>query len=366
MKNLTLITLALFYLTAPLLAQKVRIAEITDIEGVRSNVIRGQGLVVGLKGTGDKSEVTKRMLAAMMTKAGTKAEAKDMGSGNAAAVYITAVLPPFKRPGSRIDVNIASMQDCQSLAGGMLVETRLMGYDGKTVYAIAEGPIVSSGLFEQGNSGSSLQVNTPTEATIPNGAIVEKTVDMQIVDMRNIITLNLKNQDFTTAKNIQLAIDKVFPASSAALNGGVVEVKVPMAFANNVAGFVAKIQQLQVTAHMISKIVIDSRTGVVIAGADVRISRVAVAHGDLTVTIDEVKEPVIAAPFTDGPAIETIDHSQVTIEEEKPGIKILQGGESVASLAASLNALQAGPRQIISILQAIKSAGALHADLEVR
>ncbi len=357
--------LILIALSTSLFSQ-ARIGELTGIEGVRDNIIRGVGLVVGLNGEGDKSKLARRMIANVLKRSGVNALESDLDASNAAVVMVTARIDPFRRPGSRIDVTVSSMLDAKSLRGGTLLDTRLAGFDAETVYAIAEGPVVVNGVSAQGQSGSSVTINHPTVANIPNGALVEKAIPMRITDLRDVVTLNLKNQDWTTAYNIEKVVNGKYPGSARAVNAGVVEVKVPAALKDRVTEFIASIQDLTVEVHTVSKIVIDEKSGFIVAGANVRISKVAVAQGDLSVTVEEAPQPVVANSFTQGPSIAAVPRSRVSIEEEKSGLQVVKGGESVAQLAASLNALGASPRQLIAILQGIKAAGALHADLEVR
>ncbi len=363
--KITTIALAIVAL-AGLAGAQARIAEIADLEGVRDNYVKGIGLVVGLNGTGDGTDITKRMLANMLTRSNVNATMSEVDSKNAAVVMVTARLSPFKRPGGRLDVDVACINNASSLQGGTLVETYLMGPDQQTVYAIAQGPVSTPSKRAEGQSGSSVTVSHPTVATVPNGALIEKAVDMQIHDSRNIITLNLKNQNWNTAANVAKAIEEKHAGAARAVDAGMIEVKIPADWLGRVTEFIASIQELRVEVDMISKVIVNRKTGVIIAGQDVRISKVAVAQGSISVTIEETPIPVTAAPFTEGPSIAAVPRSEVQVTEENRGLKVVDGGESVASLAASLNALGVLPSELISILEAIKAAGALHAELEVR
>ena len=347
------------------LAQQSRIAEITEIEGVRQNIVRGIGLVVGLNKTGDRSQLGQRMIASIMKNNRINASISELGSQNAAVVMVTATIDPFKRPGSRIDVTVSSIQDAKSLFGGVLMETHLTGFDRKTVYGIAEGPLSVGGLGATGASGSSITVNHPTVGTIPGGALIEKAIEMVIADRRGVVKLNLKNQDWTTSRNIAAAINAIHPATAKATNAGCVDVHVPENMRSRLTTFIAGIQDLVVAVHTVGRVVINERTGIVTAGQHVRISTTAVAHGKLTVTIREETEVAQAQPFTNGPALLPIPFSDVKIEEEKRGLQVMEGGESVARLAMSLNALGASPRQLIAIFKALKAQGALQADLVI-
>lgn len=343
-----------------------RIAEITDIEGVRDNVVRGIGLVVGLNKTGDKASLSKRMIQSVLERNQITVDTADLGAGNTAVVLVTARIDAFKRPGSKIDVTVSSMQDASSLFGGMLLETQLTGYDRTTVYAIAEGSLSATGVGAEGTSGTSVTINHPTVATIPNGATIEKEIPMQITDRRGVIRFNLKNEDWTTARNIETVINEKNAGVARAIDAGTVEVRVPDASRARVTPFIAQLQQLIVEVHMISKVIIDARTGVIVAGQDVKISTVAVTHGKLNVTISEAPEPALANPFTQGPGVVPIPRSDVQITEETRGLQVIPGGETVAKLAQSLNTLGASPRQLIGIFEAIKAAGALQAELIVK
>ncbi len=366
MTNFNRIFLAVILLSASSWGQS-RIAEIADIEGVRDNAVSGIGLVVGLNGTGDKSILARRMQVNFLQKFGINTTVQEVSSGNMAVVQVTGRLDPFKRPGSKIDVVVSSMQDAENLYGGTLLETLLVGKDQKTVYAIAEGPLSAAGLAASGDSGSSVTINHPTVANIANGARVEKSVPMQILDSRHMIRFHLKNQNWKTAKNVEKAINAVHKGVAKAKNAGMIEVKIPEDWHNDLTGFIASIQQIRTAVDVVSKVIINRKTGVIVAGENVRISKVAVAVGSINITIEEAPLPVVAAPFTEGPSIAAVPRSVATITEEESRLSVLpDGGTSVAELAASLNKLAPKASQLISILEAIKAAGALHAELEIR
>ncbi len=343
-----------------------RIAEIADIEGVRDNQVSGIGLVVGLNGSGDKSILARRMTVNMFKKFGINTTQQEVGSGNIAVVQVTARLDPFKRPDSKLDVVVSSMQDAKDLYGGTLMETLLYGKDQKTVYAIAEGPVSAAGVQAAGESGSTITQNHPTVASIARGARVEKTVPMQILDNRHVIRFHLKNQNWKTASNVAKVINEKFPSSAQAKNAGVIEVKIPKAWTMKLTEFIANVQDLRVQVDMISKVIINRKTGVIVAGENVRISKVAVAVGGINVTIEEAPQPVVAAPFTQGQSIAAVPRTTLTISEQASELSVLQGGTSVAVLVASLNELKLTPSQLISMLEEIKAAGALHAEMEIR
>ncbi|MEZ6195518.1 MAG: flagellar basal body P-ring protein FlgI [Planctomycetota bacterium] len=364
MRQLTLL-LALSILAGTGLAQS-RISEITDIEGVRSNRIRGIGLVGGLKGTGDKSELALQMMANMVRREGMNIETRDLETGNFAVVMVTAEIDPYRGLGTRIDVNVASIQKATSLLGGFLFETQLKGPYGKTVYALAAGPLAVGGATAAGASGSEVTINVPTVGAIPGGAMVEKTVPMRVSDRRGVVTLQLKNPDWRTARNIAAVISDRWPKAARAIDSGNVEIRVPAAEMGQIPDFIADVQDLRVKVESVSKVVIDERNGIIVAGEEVRVSTVAVLYGKLSVTISEAPEAVPSAPFTNGPGATVVPRSEVRIEEESSGLQIVKGGESIARLSQSLDALGASPRQLIAILQQMKTAGALHAELVVK
>ncbi|MEE9391434.1 MAG: flagellar basal body P-ring protein FlgI [Planctomycetota bacterium] len=362
--RIAIVALLLLMLAGALAAQS-RIAEITDVQGVRENRLRGMGLVIGLNKTGDKSALAQRLIGNMLRRENINALAAEIGTGNAAVVMVTAKLDPFRRPGSKIDVTISSLNDAKSLRGGTLLATHLKGPYGKTVYAIAEGPMIVGAIAAEGDSGSSVTINHPTVGKIPGGAMVEKGVAMKITDRRGYITLQLKNQDWKTAHNIQEGINRLFPAVAKAVDAGAVEIRLNESRRRDVTNFLAKIQDIRVVVHAVSKVVVDEKTGTILVGSNVRVSTVAIAQGKLSVTISETPLPVVAAPFTEGPAISSVPRSEVNIQEQGTALKVVEGGQSIARLTEALNAIGASPSQLISILQQMKSMGALHAELVV-
>jgi flagellar P-ring protein FlgI len=343
-----------------------RIAEITDIEGVRSNRIRGLGIVSGLGGTGDKSLLAQRMMANVIRRFGLNVDLLELETGNYAVVMVSAELDPFRGQGSSVDVTVSSLQKATSLYGGQLMETHLTGPYNRTVYAIASGPVLVGGAAAQGESGSKVQINVTTVGRVPGGARVEKTVPMKISDRRGVVRLQLKNPDWTTARNIAAAISQRHEEAAKAIDSGTVEVKIPATYRDKVVPFISLVQQIRVKVDSVSKVVVDERNGIIVAGADVRISQVAVSYGKLSVSISEEPQVVPSSPFTQGPSATTVPRSDVSIQEENSGLRIVDAGESIASITQSLEALGASPRQLIAILQQMKVAGALHAELVVK
>ncbi len=349
-------------------AATTRIKDITDIEGVRDNMLIGYGLVVGLNGTGDslrKSPFTEQSLTAMLERLGVNIRGENLNTGNIAAVMVTATLPPFKNQGTEIDVNIATMGDTTSLQGGTLLVTPLMGADGN-VYAVAQGALITSAISAEGQAGSITQ-NIPTSARIPNGAIVEKEIDFELAQLNNI-RLSLRNPDFTTARRVAQRINARFGAGTAvAENPASIRVNKTGEYANtSIVELLTDLEQLEVLPDQPARIVIDERSGVIVIGKDVKISTVAVAQGDLTVKIEE--EPQVSQPnaFSENGETVVVPRTNVAINETGEGeMAILQEGITLQDLVTSLNALGIAPRDVITILQAIKAAGALQAEIEV-
>ena len=349
-------------------AATTRIKDIADIEGVRDNMLIGYGLVVGLNGTGDSlgnSPFTRQSLTAMLERLGVNIRGENLNTGNVAAVMVTAVLPPFKNQGSQIDVNISTMGDAASLQGGTLLVTPLMGADGN-VYAVAQGAVITGGISAQGEAGSVTQ-NIPTAARIPNGAIVEKEIDFDLAEL-NQIRLSLRNPDFTTARRMAERINARFGAGTAAAeNPASVTVRKTGEYVQqSIVELITDLEQLEVLPDQPARIVIDERSGVIVMGSEVKISTVAVAQGDLTVRIEE--EPQVSQPnaFAENGVTTVVPRTNVAINETGQGeMAVLQGGITLQDLVTSLNALGIAPRDVITILQAVKAAGALQADIEV-
>ena len=349
-------------------AATTRIKDITDIEGVRNNMLIGYGLVVGLNGTGDSlgnSPFTEQSLTAMLERLGVNIRGENLNTGNIAAVMVTASLPPFKNQGTEIDVNVATMGDSTSLQGGTLLVTPLMGADGN-VYAVAQGALITSAISASGDAGSFTQ-NIPTSARIPNGAIVEKEIDFELAKLNNI-RLSLRNPDFTTARRIAQRINARFGSGTAvAENSASIRVTKTGEYTQlSIVELLTDLEQLEILPDQPARIVIDERSGVIVIGKDVKISTVAVAQGDLTVKIEE--EPQVSQPnaFADEGQTVVVPRTNIAVNESGEGeMAILQEGITLQDLVTSLNSLGISPRDVITILQAIKAAGALQAEIEV-
>ena len=347
-------------------AQGVRIKDIADIKGVRQNQLVGYGLVVGLNGTGDSNNAifTLQSMASMLEKMGVTVKPGDIKVDNVAAVMITAELPPFARAGSRIDVLVSSIGDADNLQGGNLLFTPLKAADGQ-VYAVAQGP-VSTGGFEVGSaSGSGVQKNFPTVGRVVNGALIEKEIPTNF-NQKKVLTLALQSPDFTTATRVAQAINFAFYEQIArTLDAGTIEVKVPEKYWGNTVPMVTMIERLGVTPDTVSKVVINERTGTVIMGENVRISTIAIAHGNLSIQITETQQVSQPLPFARSGRTVVTPQSDVQVQEGNNPLFIVESGVSIGEVVKALNALGVSPRDLIAIFQALKAAGALQAELEI-
>jgi flagellar P-ring protein precursor FlgI len=356
--------LAALFLGPPAFARS-RIKDIVEFEGVRDNMLVGYGIVVGLNGTGDSlrnTPQTKQSVEAMLERLGVNTRDANMNTKNVAAVMVTARLPPFVAPGSNIDVSVSAMGDAKSLLGGTLVVTSLEAADGQT-YAVAQGTVQTGAVSASGASGSSVSKGVPTAGRIANGAIVEREVPFQLGSMGEM-RLTLHNPDFTTATRIAEVINAKFPGSAMAQNPTIVAIK--PGTGQDMVGLMAQVENLAVEPDAPAKVVIDEVAGVIVMGENVRVSTVAIQQGNLTITVNESKAVSQPLPFSQGGQTQTVPQSSISVDEEK-GKKFLtvQNGASLATLVAGLNALGVTPRDMISILQTIKTAGALQADIEV-
>lgn len=357
--------LALTLLSHPAQAAS-RVKDIADFEGVRTNMLVGYGLVVGLNGTGDSlrnSMFTQESLVAMLERLGVSTRGNTLNTKNVAAVMVTATLPPFARHGSRIDVAVSSLGDSKSLLGGTLLVTPLLGADGEA-YAVAQGPL-SVGGFEARGDAETVTRGVPTAARIPAGAIVEREVQFALDDMAQI-RLALRNPDFTTAERIVGALNSLLGGAAArALDSATVTLPVPATYRGRVAQLLGEIEQLPVEPDTAARIVIDERAGIIVMGENVQISRVAVAQGNLTVRISETPQVSQPNPFADGRTVE-VPRTDIQVDDQSGNRMVaLEPGVTLKDLVDGLNALGVGPRDLIGILQAIKAAGALQAEIEV-
>lgn len=346
---------------------QTRIKDIVDFEGVRENLLIGYGLVVGLKGTGDdigSAIFTRESLVGMLERLGVNARDDDLDTANVAAVMVTAILPPFATQGTRIDVTISSIGDADSLLGGQLLVTPLVGADGE-VYGVAQGPVAVSGFSAQGQAASVTR-GVPTSGRIANGALVERELGFALNQMETV-RIALRNPDFTTSRRIAQAINAFVGGPIAQpTDPGTVRMLVPDAYRNNAVALITDIEQLRVTPDNIAKVVIDEQTGVIVMGENVRINTVAIAQGNLTIRITETPQVSQPQPFAQTGETVTVPRTQIEIDEQKDRkLTVLPQQVTLQELVNGLNALGVGPRDMISILQAIKAAGALQAELEV-
>lgn len=345
-----------------------RLKDVVNFEGVRDNMLVGYGLVVGLNGTGDtltNSPFTARSLIGMLERLGVNEQGdfSTIKTKNIAAVMVTATLPPFATQGARVDVTIGTMGDAKSLQGGVLLVTPLQGADGE-VYAVAQGA-VSSGFSAQGSSGTSVTRGVPTSGRIANGAIVEREVNFRLTDF-STLRLSLRNPDFTTAKRVADVINQNIKGKPAeAADSSTVRLHVPPERRNDIVGLMTEIEQLQVQPDQLAKVVIDEQSGIIVIGQEVRINTVAIAQGNLTIRVNEMPQVSQPAPLSTGETV-VVPRTTLNVDEGKDNkLAMLSTGVSLQALVQGLNALGIGPRDMISILQSVKAAGALQADLEL-
>lgn len=340
-----------------------RIKDLARLAGVRDNQLVGLGLVVGLDGTGDGrgTQANVQMVANMLARFGIGVDQDALRLRNVAAVVVTAELPPFQRPGDRIDVVVSSFGDARSLQGGYLLQTPLQGGDGQ-VYAVAQGP-VSIGGFNVRAGGAQTQRNHAVVGRIPNGAIVEREVPFYLDDSR--LTWLLNEPDFTTAARVAAVINEHFPeARATAQDGGAVVVQVPEIFQGRLVDFIAAVEGLPVVPDAPARVVINERTGTVVIGHQVRIAAAAVAHGNLTVRITSEVSVSQPPPFSRGQTVVS-QQERIEVEEGTGQVTLLDGGATVEQVVKALNAIGVSPRDLIAIFQALKAAGALYAELEI-
>lgn len=348
-------------------AHAVRIKDIAAIKGVRQNQLVGYGLVVGLKGTGDSDDslFTIQSLASLLEKMGVTVQSEDIEDvENVAAVMVTAELPPFANQGSRFDILVSSIGDAENLEGGTLLFTPLRAADGQ-IYAVAQGPVSTGGFSVSGNSGDQVQKNFPTVGRVVGGALVEKEVFSDF-NQKDSLTLALHKPDFTTASRVAQAINRAFFSQLAHTeNAGAIRIRVPENYQGNTVQFVTMIESLGVTPDVVSKVVVNERTGTVIMGENVRIATIAIAHGNLSIQIDESQKTSQPLPFSPRGQTVVTPESEIVVQEGKNPLFLVESGVSIGEVVRALNALGVTPRDLIAIFQALKAAGALQAELEI-
>jgi flagellar P-ring protein precursor FlgI len=342
-----------------------RIKDLANIEGVRQNQLIGYGLVVGLNGTGDTLNnipFTKQSLQAMLERMGVNIRGATIRTGNVAAVMVTGNLPAFGTQGTRMDVTVSALGDAKNLMGGTLLVTPLLGADGN-VYAVGQGSVAIGGFAAEG-AAASVTRGVPTVGRIANGAIIEREIEFALNRLPTV-RLALRNPDFTTAKRIASAVNDFLGSKSAEpIDPSTVQLTIPPEFKGNVVAMLTEIEQLQVEPDLAAKIIIDERSGIIVMGRDVRVATVAVAQGNLTVTISEGANVSQPAPLSNGRTV-TTPSTRVGVSEDGKKLALVKDGVSLQQLVDGLNGLGIGPRDLIGILQAIKAAGAIQADIEV-
>lgn len=362
-----LLLAALTTALVPAHASATRILELTDVAGVRENQLVGYGLVVGLANTGDTgaSRFTLQSVAAMLRRLGATIEPSMIQTRNAAAVMVTATLPPEGNPGTPIDVTVSSMGNARSLMGGTLLQTPLLGADGN-VYAAAQGAVLVGGFGATGASGSSTTLNHLTAGRVPNGGIIERRAPGSSFSTDGPLVLTLRNPSFVTARRIATAIETSIGAGSAeAVDASTVAISVPDAFAGDRVGLLAQVQLLDVEPEASARVVVDERTGTVVVGSAVRLREAAVAHGGLTIEIDEATAVSQPMPFSGGETV-AAPSSQVGLTEETGTLHYLAQSASLQDVVLVMNALGATPRDLITIFQALHTAGALDAEIQTQ
>ena len=350
----------------PAHAATSRIKDIVQVEGIRDNLLIGYGLVVGLNGTGDSisnSPFTQQSLIGMLERLGVNVRDQNFKTENVAAVMVTATLPPFSTQGSHIDISVSALGSAKDLRGGTLLVTPLLGADGE-VYAVAQGSITTN-AFSASGAAETVTQNVPTAGRIANGAIVEREIDFALNDMQKV-RLSLRNPDITTARRIAETINRSLNTKSAvATDPSTVHLTMPHAFKGKMFDLLADVEQLQVVPDTIARIVVDEKSGTIVMGKDVRISEVAIAQGNLTIRITETPQVSQPQPFSSGGTTAVVPRTAVQVDNPDSKIAVMPAGVTIQELVSSLNALGVTPRDVITILQSIKAAGALQADIQV-
>jgi flagellar P-ring protein FlgI len=346
-------------------AEPVRIKDLVEFDGVRGNDLVGYGLVVGLNGTGDgirNAPFTEEIMANLLERLGANVTGEEFRPKNVAAVFVTAQLPPFARAGTRIDVTVSAIGDASSLLGGTLIMTPLNGADGQ-IYAVAQGTIIAGGVSAEGDAARVVQ-GVPTSGGIPSGARVEREVEFDFAGLP-VLRLALKSADFTTAERIERAINAEFGRGIALMqDSGTVAVDIVAARMRSPAHVLSRIEGILVEPQTRARVVVDQRSGTIVMGADVRISRVAVAQGNLTLRVEESPLVVQPNPFSAGETV-VVPRSRADIGATGTGLAEVRGGTDLAEVVAGLNALGVAPHDMIDILKSINAAGALHAEFLV-
>ncbi|MBR0061345.1 MAG: flagellar basal body P-ring protein FlgI [Selenomonadaceae bacterium] len=366
-KILTIATLIMcLALTSTVWAESAvtRVKDIAKVQGVRSNQLMGYGLVVGLPGTGDSDDTWQMIQStvSLLKNFGITINAADLDTDNVAAVMVTATLPPFVREGDTIDVTVASMGDADSIQGGVLLQTPLRAANGD-VYAVAQGSVSTGGFVAGRGNNNRAQKNFPTAGNIPNGAIVERTLEDDL-GRNGQISLSLASQDFTTAARITNAINAAYGNVAHAANPGRVDINIPGYYRANLVQFVAAIEELPVVPDTVAKVVVNERTGTIVMGGNVSVDECAITQGGLTIRIQREEDAYMPEPYSYGTSM-VVRNVETNAREETSSSIVIPATTSVSDVIGALNAVGATPRDCISILQAMKAAGAIHAVLEI-
>ena len=347
-------------------ARADKLRDLCDVVGARDNQLVGYGVVTGLNGTGDDITVpfAQQSLRALMRRLGIQIDSRQARLRNVAAVIVTATIPAFVREGSRLDVTVSSMGNAKSLRGGVLIQTPLRGADRKT-YAVAQGSLVIGGFSAAGSSGSGVQENVTTTGRVPTGALIEREIKTTYW-AKERVTLALRSPDFGTAQRVVEALEKAFGKDSArAMDGGAIELKAPNELKDKPVELLSKLGDVDVDPVTSARVVINERTGTIVAGGDVHLSPVAIAQGGITISIQETKQVVQPNAFAAGQT-QVVQNSAVDAQEKGPALTYMKGAATLADVAQSLSTLGVSPRELASILQALKGAGALRAEIIVQ
>ncbi len=358
-----IILVCLFILGSAMPSEAVRIKDIASFSGVRTNQLVGYGLVVGLSGTGDTKATpfTTTSLVNMMQNMGVSVDPAQVTPKNIASVMVTAKLPATAKAGSPLDVTISSIGNASSLTGGVLLSTALKGIDGK-VYALAQGALIVGG-YSVGGNAANVQQNTPTVAAIPNGAVVEREVPFQF-NSQDDLKLHMTISDFSTTQQVVERLNRSMGGNYASAEDiRTVKINIPNAYKGNLVPLLASIENLEITPESVAKVVVDEKTGTIVIGKDVRVARVAVAHGNLQVVVQEAAQVSQPGPFSNGQTVVTPETNLAVVEEQR-NLNLVEGA-TLQELVDGLNAIGASPRDLISILKNLKASGALYAELEV-
>ncbi len=343
-----------------------RIKDIVNFEGIRDNILVGYGLVVGLNGTGDSlnnSPFTKQSLEGMLERLGVNTRGSGLNTKNVAAVMVSANLPPFARQGSRIDLNVSTLGDSKSLLGGTLLVTPLVGANGQ-VYAVGQGPVLVGGFQAQG-AAANIVKGVPTAGRVPQGAIVEQEIGFELSNL-NKIRISMKNPDFTTANRIAKVINNFLGKEAANVEDpGTISLITPDNYANKMVKLLTDIEQLRVETDQPARVVIDEATGVIVLGNDVKVNTVAIALGTLSISITETPQVSQPQPFASKGETVTVPRTTIEVTQDDKKLAVVKESVNLQDLVNGLNSLGIGPRDMISILQALKTAGALQADIRL-